>query len=329
MKRHGNLYNKVWHIKNILLAEKKARKGKANSHGVKEHDKRRGCNLITLQNNLMNLEFTTSEYTTFFIHEPKERQIFRLPFYPDRICHHAIMNVLENIWVSSFTKDTYGCVKNRGIHGALEQLKKDLKNKQETTYCLKLDIRKFYPSVNHDVLKSIVRRKIKDEKLITLLDDVINSASGIPIGNYLSQYFGNVYLNVFDHWLKENKRVRYYYRYVDDLVILHSSKDYLNNLFEEIKIFLNDYLKLEIKSNYQMFPINIRGIDFVGYKCFHTHVLLRKKIKKSFVKAVKNERIKSIPSYKGWAIHCNSRNLIKKLKTSNEITKTIRTTSHY
>jgi RNA-directed DNA polymerase len=108
MKRQGNLYSKICHIENLILAEKKARRGKKNTYGVTQHDKNRGCNLITLQNQLMSLEFTTSPYTTFIIKEPKEREIFRLPFYPDRICHHAIMNVLEKIWVGSFTKDTYG-----------------------------------------------------------------------------------------------------------------------------------------------------------------------------------------------------------------------------
>jgi hypothetical protein len=328
MKRHGNLHSKIWHIKNILLGEKKARKGKNNSYGVKEHDKSRGCNLITLQNQLMSLDFKTSEYTTFLIKEPKEREIFRLPFFPDRICHHAIMNVLEKIWVDTFTRDTYGCVKRRGIHGALRQLKKNLKNKEETTYCLKLDIQKFYPSVDHNILKTIIRKKIKDNNLLILLDNIIDSASGIPIGNYLSQYFGNVYLNVFDHWIKQIKNVKFYYRYVDDIVILNSSKENLKNLFVHVKEFFGKILNLKIKSNYQIFPVIDRGIDFVGYKFYHTHVLLRKKIKKSFAKAVKNKKIKSLPSYKGWAKHCNSKNLIKKLNKFNEIPKTLYTSSY-
>ena len=318
MKRYGNIYDKVWHIQNIILAEKKARKGKKTSYGVREHDKKRGCNLITLQNDLLSLKFTTSEYTTFLILEPKEREIFRLPFFPDRICHHAIMNILEQIWVSSFTRDTYGCVKERGIHGALRAIQKDLKNKAETQYCLKIDVRKFYPSVNHDILKKIVRKKIKDNSLLHILDNIIDSAPGIPIGNYLSQYFGNVYLNVFDHWIKENKKIRFYYRYVDDIVILHSSKEYLHELLTEIKTFLMERLDLKVKSNHQVFPVQSRGIDFVGYRFYHTHTLLRKEIKKSFARAVKKNNPKSLASYYGWAVHCNSRNLLNKLLPNNE-----------
>lgn len=318
MKRQGNIYSKICHIENLILAEKKARRGKKNTYGVTQHDKNRGCNLITLQNQLMSLEFTTSPYTTFIIKEPKEREIFRLPFYPDRICHHAIMNVLEKIWVGSFTKDTYGCVKERGIHGALRALKKDLKNKNETKYCLKIDIKKFYPSVNHSILKTIIRKKIKDEELLHVLDNIINSAPGIPIGNYLSQYFGNVYLNVFDHYIKENKKIKYYYRYVDDIVILHNSKEHLHELLKDIENFLSENLDLIVKKNHQVFPVESRGIDFVGYKFYHTHVLLRKEIKKSFARAVKKNNPQSLASYYGWAVHCNSNNLLKKLFLQNE-----------
>lgn len=155
------------------------------------------------------------------------------------------------------------------------------------------------------------------------MDNIIDSAPGIPIGNYLSQYFGNVYLNVFDHWIKEIKNIKFYYRYVDDIVILNSSKENLKSLFSDIKDFLNKILNLKIKSNHQTFPVMSRGIDFVGYKFYHSHVLLRKKIKKCFVEAFKNQKVKSLPSYKGWAIHCNSRNLIKKLNQFNEIPKTL------
>jgi RNA-directed DNA polymerase len=313
MRRHGNLHEKICHIQNIIRADNNARKGKRTSYGVKEHDKRRGCNLISLQNMLMDGSFRTSQYSTFMIYEPKEREIFRLPYFPDRITHHAIMNIMEEIWVKTFTSDTYGCVKGRGIHGALRKLKKDLKNIEETKYCLKMDIRKFYPSVDHDVLKSIVRKKVKDKNLLSILDNIIDSAPGIPIGNYLSQHFGNVYLSPFDHWIKEVKNVKYYYRYVDDIVILAKNKQELHFLLHEIKTYLDQNLKLRLKSNYQVFPVSDRGIDFVGYRAYHTHVLLRKTIKKSFARSMKKSNPKSFASYYGWASHCNSKNLLKKL----------------
>jgi RNA-directed DNA polymerase len=136
----------------------------------------------------------------------------------------------------------------------------------------------------------------------------------LPIGNYLSQYFANFYLTYFDHWLKEDLNIKYYFRYADDVVILSSDKNFLHSLFGEIQKYMNENLKLEIKRNYQVFPVESRGIDFVGYKHFHTHTLLRKSIKKRFARMLKhNPKRESIASYLGWTKHCNSKNLIKKL----------------
>ena len=136
------------------------------------------------------------------------------------------MNILEPIWINIFTKDTYSCIKNRGIHKLVNNLKKVLKSDPEgTKYCLKLDIKKFYPSINHDILKEIIRYKIKDEELLQVLDEIIDSAEGVPIGNYLSQFFANLYLAYFDHWIKEVLKVKYYFRYCDDITILGSNKE--------------------------------------------------------------------------------------------------------
>ncbi|MDR1338620.1 MAG: RNA-directed DNA polymerase, partial [Prevotellaceae bacterium] len=180
-----------------------------------------GYNLLKLHETLKAGSFRTSKYTTFTIYEPKEREIFRLPYYPDRIVHHAVMNILEPVWLSIFTADTYSCIKYRGIHATAGKVKKALKDVEGTAYCLKLDIRKFYPSIDHDILKQIIRRKIKDIRLLALLDEIIDSADGVPIGNYLSQYFANLYLAYFDHYIKETEQVKYYFRYADDIVILH------------------------------------------------------------------------------------------------------------
>lgn len=316
MKRRNNIYPKICTIENLMLADIKARKGKLRSIGVRIHDRNRDANIQVLHEALINKTFKTSKYHTFYIYEPKEREIYQLPYYPDRIVHHAIMNILEPIWMSVFTADTYSCIKGRGIHAIVRKLKSTLKDKENTIYCLKLDIRKFYPSIDHDVLKEIIRRKIKDDDLLELLDAIIDSAGGVPIGNYLSQYFANLYLAYFDHWIKETKRVKYYYRYADDIIILNASKEQLHDLFNAIKEYLHDKLKLQIKGNYQIFPVDVRGIDFVGYRFYHTHVLLRKSIKKNFARAVKragkySKQVQS--SYYGWAKHCNSRNLLKKL----------------
>ena len=144
-----------------MLADSIARKGKLNQTGVIQHDKNRVANIQALHEMLVNKTYKTSQYTTFTIFEPKERVIFRLPYFPDRITHHAVMNILEPLFVSTFTADTYSCIKGRGIHAAIYAVRKALQNIPETLYCLKLDVRKFYPSVDHEILKQQLRRKSK------------------------------------------------------------------------------------------------------------------------------------------------------------------------
>lgn len=299
---------------NLRLADEKARKGKTLRPGVIAHDRNREANIEALYQRLQDKTFRTSAYSTFIIHEPKEREIFCLPYFPDRIVHHAVMNILEPIFVSTFTADTYSCIKGKGIHGAVRAVKKALLDVPGTQYCLKLDIKKFYPNIDHDVLKHLLRRKFKDPDLLWLLDEIIDSAPGVPIGNYLSQYFANFYLTPFDHWIKEVRMERYYFRYSDDVAVLSDSKPHLHELLSEMRSYLHDYLKLEIKDNYQVFPVDARGIDFVGYVFRHEYILLRKSIKQNFARMIARRRNPaSIASYNGWATHCNSRHLLKKL----------------
>lgn len=316
MKRISNIYEQITSLKNLREADEKAQKGKANQYGVILHNHNREGNLFILQDLLISKTYRTSQYDIFPIHEPKERIVYRLPYFPDRITHHAIMNVLEPILVSTFTADTYSCIKKRGIHRLLRNLKHDLKDIEGTKYCLKFDIKKFYPSIDHDILKGLLRRKFKDQDLLWLLDEIIDSAPGLPIGNYLSQYLANFFLTYFDHWLKEEKRVKYYYRYADDIVILHSDKSILHDLLDSIKNYLAE-LKLEVKENHQVFPVDARGIDYVGYVFFHTHIAIRKQIKKNFARKLsKNPNHASKASYLGWLSHCNSKHLTKKLTSA-------------
>lgn len=321
MKRYNNLFDKIISLENLYLADKKARRNKTNRKDIKQFDLDRDVLLKQLQQDLMQETYVTSEYDTFIIREPKERLIFKLPYYPDRIVHHAIMNIMEPIWLSVFINNTYSCIKRRGLHKALSDVKQALKDKQGTTYCLKLDIKKFYPSIDHDILKHIIRKKIKDTKLLRLLDSIIDSANGVPIGNYLSQFFANLYLSYFDHWLKEDKHIKYYFRYADDIVILHSDKQYLRQLFHDMKKYLNT-LKLEFKNNYQIFRVEDRGISFVGYVIRHDYVKVRKNIKHNMCKkAYKLSKCKiSMDEYRqqmcshiGWMKHCNGIHLLKKI----------------
>jgi hypothetical protein len=229
---------------------------------------------------------------------------------------------LEQLFVSTFTKDTYSCIKGRGIHAAAAGVKTALRQMPGKVYCLKLDIKKFYPNVDHRILKQLLRRKIKDADLLWLLDGIIDSAPGLPIGNYLSQYLANFYLTYFDHWIKEEKKVKYYFRYADDLVILADNKPDLHRLLDDITKYLQQQLKLTVKGDYQVFPIaeyqgaGGRGLDFLGYVFYrtHTHIEIRKSIKQNFARKVaRGISPASAASYRGWTKWANCNNLLKKL----------------
>ena len=324
MKRIGYLHEKVYDIENIEKADDKARKHKSVRWGILKHDRNRQEENERLSEQLKDLVYETSEYSTFKIYEPKERLIFRLPYYPDRITHHAIMNVMEPIWTKIFIKQTYSCIKDRGIHNVAYDLRAALtEHPEETMYCLKMDVRKFYPSVNHDILCEIIKKKIKDQGLLMLLIEIIYSADGVPIGNYLSQFFANLYLAYFDHWVKEELKCKFYFRYADDIVILSSDKNFLRNVLVTIKLYLREVLDLRLKPNYQIFPVDCRGIDFVGYRFYHTHILLRKSIKIRLFRLInkyrcgkidKPELKRRLQSYFGWLKFCNSKNLLRKIQ---------------
>lgn len=255
--------------------------------------------------------------------------------------------MIEPYILRHLTDHTYSAIPKKGIHAALHDVQKamwtDVPNCQ---YCLKLDVRKFYPSINHDILKAKFRRLFKDPELLWLLDEIIDSIStakienmrdiwlldedydsetGIPIGNYLSQYCGNFYLSSFDHWLKEEKRVKYEFRYMDDILIFGKSKEELHRLRREIDFYFRTELKVQIKPNWQVFPSYVRGIDFVGYRVFLNYTLLRKSSCQKFKRKMVEIRKKteggqlmnysewcSVNSYKGWLKHCDSYRLQNK-----------------
>ena len=215
MKRYGNLYEKIYDMDNLILAHKHAKKGKGWYKEVKMVDENTSYYLIKLQDMLINKTYKTSEYETFIKNDNgKEREIYKLPYFPDRICQWAIMQIIEPILINNFTKDTYSAIPERGIHLCLDRLNNSIKyDKDGTKYCLKLDAKKYYPSIDHNILKLKYRKIFKDKDLLWLIDEIIDSTSsdvGIPIGNYLSQYSGNFYLSSFDHWIKEVKNVKYY-----------------------------------------------------------------------------------------------------------------------
>ena len=264
----------------MLLAAHNAAKGKHRRDEVKQFFSELDNNLQELRTELLERTYKTSPYEIFIKYEPKRREIYKLPFR-DRVVQWAIMQVLEPIWTPQFTADTHACIKGRGIHSLHKKLREDLAADPEgTKYCFKLDVSKFYPSIDHDILKSVLRRKIKDPAVLWLLDSIIASAPGVPIGNYISQYFANLYLSELDHLMKEVAGVRYYYRYADDIVVLAGDKPTLHGVCVFINHYLNTERKLSMKGNYQIFPVESRGIDFVGYVTYHTHSLARKRNKK-------------------------------------------------
>lgn len=338
MKRHGHLYEKVYDMENLKLAHKNASRGKGWYSEVQNLNKNPEEWLRLLQGMLQYRNYETSDYTVFQRKDGKKtRLIYKLPYFPDRICQWALMQVIEPILVKNFVRDTYSAIPGRGIHIALDRIQKAVKTDLEgTKYCLKMDVKKFYPSINHQILKDKFRKLFKDEGILWLLDEIIDSTpeeEGIPIGNYLSQYCGNYYLSEFDHWIKESKflfngnpvSVKYYYRYMDDIVILSNDKKFLHWLMKKILVYLDDNLKLTVKNSWQVFPIKERGIDFIGYRIFPEYVLLRKDTAKSFKRVMRNMRKRfesgepctyhdfcSVYSYLGWLSPCDSYRLTKK-----------------
>lgn len=314
MKRYNNLYQKVYDKDNIRKAYYNARKGKAHYPEVKEINKNVDKYIDELHFLLKEKRFVNGEYEVFTkITGGKERKIYKLPFYPDRVVHHCIIQVMKPIWMEVFIRDTYATIPGRGIHDGAKRVKEAVKGK-DSAYCFKGDIKKFYPSVNHDILKSIISKKVKDEDMIALFNKIIDSAPGIPIGNYVSQWLGNLYLAYFDHFVKEVIKVKHYFRYADDIVLIADNKEELAICRDKIMDYLDNELLLEVKSNHQIFPIAVRGIDFLGYRFYPSHTLVRKNIVKAFKQKKKNGKAtkQSQPSYYGWFKHADTHNLMKK-----------------
>ena len=330
MKRFGNLYARIYDMENLKLAHKNAKKGKGWYKEVKMVDADPEKYLKQLQEMLINKTYDTSEYETFIKKDSgKERLIYKLPYFPDRVCQWAILQVIEPILLKTFTNDTYSAIPGRGIHLCLKRVEHAMQTDVPgCQYCLKIDAKKYYPSINHDILKEKYRRLFKDDDLLWLLDEIIDSTpgdTGIPIGNYISQYSGNFYLSAFDHWIKEVKHVKHYFRYMDDIVIFGETKEELHKLLEEIRKYFRVNLKLEIKGNYQIFPSYVRGVDYVGYRTFMNFKLLRKSTCKKFKRRMlqikekqdKGEIINyqewcSANSYIGWLKWCDSWRLFEK-----------------
>lgn len=341
---------------NLRRAEAKARRGKSRSYGVRCFDRASEANLLALHEALLTKTFKTSSYDVFTVFEPKERLIYRLPYYPDRIVHHAVMNILEPIWVSVFPYNTYSCIKRRGIEAARKRVRKILADPVNSRYCLKIDIRKFYPSIRHDVIKRIYRKKIKCPNTLWLLDEIVDSVNGapdplnrsevccgrsIPIGNYISQYLANLAISYTLHkinslWPQVKGVV-----YADDGCYFAADKATLHALLKFIQQEL-ELVELSLKGNYQIFPVagsryypkrgvgdkHGRGVDFLGYVFYRDHTRIRKSIKQNLCRRVSRlyrrrkplspaDFKQAVCSWLGWIKYSNSEHLLKSIIKSN------------
>lgn len=329
MKRYGNLYCKIYDMDNLRLAHKNARKDKLFYKEVQMVDADPDYYLGIIQDMLINKTYKVSEYDVSTINDKgKERELMKLPYFPDRIIQWAIMLQVEDIFMKTFCTHTCASMKDRGIRKASALTDRYMKDKFNTEYCLKIDVSKFYPNINHLILKKLLRKKFKDKELLELLDMIVDSypgEKGVPIGSYLSQFLANFYLSYFDHWLKEKMGIQYVVRYMDDMVIFHYSKSYLHWLKRKMDEYLEVELDLKIKPNWQIFPTAIRGVDFVGFRHFYGFKLLRKSTCKKFKKKMLHIREKqdkgnlinysewcAANSYNGWLKWCNSYRLRKK-----------------
>ena len=326
MKRLGNVYEKIISYENLLNAHLRARKGKNRYKEVIEVNNNTEKYLKNLRFVLVNefYNINPSDYKReIIIDKGKEREIFKLSYYPHRIVQWAIMLQIQDRFLKNFILDTYASIENRGLHFGVKRVKRALRDKIGTKYCLKLDMKKYYPSIDNKILFEIVKTKIKDEKLLNLIKIIIFSMGekGQPIGSLWSQWAGNLYLSKLDHYIKEELKSKYYFRYCDDIVILGNSKEELRKMLEKIRVKAEESLNLTIKENYQIFPTNVRGVDFLGYRFFGDYILLRKRVlkqmKRKLVKLrekdiLSNSDNSTINSYKGWLKFCNSYRLMEK-----------------
>lgn len=329
-KTHNYLFEYIVNFENLYGAYLKARRCKRYRKEVLIFSRNVEEELLTLREELVLGTYKTGHYRKFIIYEPKKREISALPFR-NRVVHHAICTVIDPLFEKKFIKDSYACRIGKGTHAAADRLVASLRHAQriwENVYCLKSDISKFFPSINHEVLKDIIRRTIRCKRTLHLIDEIIDSAPegiGMPIGNLTSQLFANAYLNDLDHFVKEEMQVRFYIRYMDDFVLLHYDKKQLHTWKSEIEGYLTDKLHLQLNLKTSVSPIS-QGVDFVGYRTWTTHRLLRKRsiigMKRKLRKLSRlyktNERTLAdirqvIASWLGHAKHANSYNVVKRV----------------
>ncbi len=320
MKRVGNLFDEITSEENIIQAIKHSSAQKQKRRviqNVREHKEQAAKEIRKM---LISKEYKTKPYRVFTVKDgpaKKERVIHCPAYYPDQIIHWAVMQVTQNIIAKSMYEFCIGCVPGRGGGYGSRYIKKWLKrDRKNTKYCLQLDIKKYYPHIKTEILKQKFREKIKDKETLWLIDSIIDSNSeGLPIGNYTSQWWANFYLEGLDHYIKEQLHIKYYMRNVDDMVLFSANKKQLHKARKLIAAYIAP-LGLTLKDNWQVFRIDVRPLDFLGFRFYRDHTTLRRRnalrirrrVKKAYRKGkptIKDAR--AILSYLGWIYHTNSR----------------------
>lgn len=331
MKSYGKLWDHLMQEDNIIIAIKNSSKGKRSRKDVKKVYGKPSEQVGWVS--LYALNFKNAEHEPIEIYDGisrKKRQII-VPKYKEQIIHHMIANVLIPIFMSSMYHHTYGSIPGKGAHNAKKAVEKWIKHdKKNVKYCLKMDIKKFFNSIPHDILKDKLRKLIRDKKFLKLLFEVIDvQPKGLPLGFYTSQWLANWYLTALDHYIKEELRAKHYVRYMDDMVVFGSKKRDLHRIRQGISDYLEDKLGLRLKENWQVFRFDYkkhgkrrgRALDFMGFKFYRDKTTLRKsimyKMTRKARKIGKKEKAtlydcRQMLSYLGWIDCTDTYNMYKK-----------------
>lgn len=280
-----DLWDKFLAWDNFMLAVKMASKCKRFHWEVLRFVDSLEENLIKIRDQLASNTWNPGTFRTFTVYEPKERLI-HAPAFSDRVVHHALVQVIGEYFEKRFIDHSFACRKNKGTHAASSCLTHMLRSARNTwngsVYVLKADISKYFPSINHDILFSIISRTIGDKRILGVIERLINNCScitgnkGLPLGALTSQLFANTYLDQLDHLVKDCMGIHYYVRYMDDFVVLHSNKVELWNMLSDIRDFLAVELDLALNPKTSIFPAS-HGVDFAGYRHWADRTLPRKR----------------------------------------------------
>jgi len=311
-------------MENLLLTWKRFLRGKKHKKDVIQFQAELAKNLASLYTDLKNKTYVHGPYSAFNISDPKPRNIHKAEVR-DRVVHHLIYKELYWYFHFRFIHDSYSCRLHKGTHRALDRFRvferKVSKNHTRTCFVLKGDIRKFFASIDHNVLVKILERHIADSDIRWLLSQVRSSFCttapeiGLPLGNLTSQLLVNVYMHEFDMYLKQELRIKYYIRYVDDFVILSESRKYLEDILPKLHQFLHARLRLTLHEHKVYIQTYDSGIDFLGWVHFPYHRQIRTTTKRKIIRMMNGyPKRETVQSYRGLLGHGNTHRLQKELR---------------